>query len=78
MTLQSAKLRPSQLCCWLRQQVESKPMSAAEKLEMQIQTQEQRIIKLKERLQTDPGNNLYPREEAFAAHTRTVLKDNIY
>ena len=69
-TLQTAKLRALQLRWWLWQQVESRAMSVAEKLEMQMQIQEERRIKMKERIQTDPGNKLHPRKEAFTAYTR--------
>lgn len=46
-------------------------MSDAEKLEMHMQIQEERRIKVKkERMQTDPGDKFYPSEEPCAVHTR--------
>lgn len=45
-------------------------MSDAEKLKMHMRIQKGRRIKMKkERMQTDPGEKLYPREEAVTAHT---------
>lgn len=69
-TLQRAKQRLFQLHGWLRQQGERGATSVAENHEMQMQ--EERTIKMKERMQRDPGSKLHPRQEAFIAHSRIM------